>query len=424
MTDVEASRAAGLERTAGPLLIMLAAPPFALMMWSTLARHDGSLAALLSEGIDWPRPSLAAFAILLGFAVFQALLVMLLPGRTVLGPPTPAGARMRYTDNAALAWTITHIAFLALLFSGLMPPGLIFDELGALLLVGSIAGILGTALLYAKGRLAASGADRGPSGNAVFDFYWGIELHPRIGGLDLKLLAISRVGMMGWSLIVLSLVARDYWQTGAVTNALAVSAALQIAYVARFMWWEAGYIATLDIAHDRFGFYLLWGVLGWLPAIYPSAALYLAAHPVALGTLPALALLAIGGGALVLTHLADAQRQRVRASDGQCLVWGRRPDVIRVRYHSLKGSEEGLLLVSGFWGLARHFNYASEILLALAWTLPCGSGALLPYFYPAYLAVMLVHRALRDDRRCRRKYGASWDAYCARVPYRMLPGIF
>jgi 7-dehydrocholesterol reductase len=203
-----------------------------------------------------------------------------------------------------------------------------------------------------------------------------------------------------------------------------VSAALQIAYVARFMWWEAGYIATLDIAHDRFGFYLLWGVLGWLPAIYPSAALYLAAHPVALGTLPALALLAIGGGALVLTHLADAQRQRVRASDGQCLVWGRRPDVIRVRYHSLKGSEEGLLLVSGFWGLARHFNYASEILLALAWTLPCGSGALLPYFYPAYLAVMLVHRALRDDRRCRRKYGASWDAYCARVPYRMLPGIF
>jgi 7-dehydrocholesterol reductase len=204
---------------------------------------------------------------LLGFALVQALLLVLLPGRTLFGPPTPAGARMRYTDNAALAWALTHVLFVALLGAGVMRPGLVFDELGPMLVLGSIAGFLGALLVYAKGRLAPSGPDTGISGNPLFDFYWGVELHPRLGPLDLKLWVISRIGMMGWSLIVVSCVARQYAETGGVSSALAVSALLQLVYIARFMFWEGGYVATLDIAHDRFGFYLLWGVLGWLPSV-------------------------------------------------------------------------------------------------------------------------------------------------------------
>jgi protein-S-isoprenylcysteine O-methyltransferase Ste14 len=47
----------------------------------------------------------------------------------------------------------------------------------------------------------------------------------------------------------------------------------------------------------------------------------------------------------------------------------------------------------------------------------------LPYFYVLYLAVLLIHRAWRDDQRCATKYGADWDAYRARVPYRVVPGL-
>jgi protein-S-isoprenylcysteine O-methyltransferase Ste14 len=48
----------------------------------------------------------------------------------------------------------------------------------------------------------------------------------------------------------------------------------------------------------------------------------------------------------------------------------------------------------------------------------------LPYFYAVYLPVLLVHRARRDETRCRAKYGAAWDTYRAAVPARILPGVW
>lgn len=36
------------------------------------------------------------------------------------------------------------------------------------------------------------------------------------------------------------------------------------------------------------------------------------------------------------------------------------------------------LLVSGWWGLVRHPNYLGDLLMALAWSLPCGKSASKP----------------------------------------------
>jgi 7-dehydrocholesterol reductase len=41
-----------------------------------------------------------------------------------------------------------------------------------------------------------------------------------------------------------------------------------------------------------------------------------------------------------------------------------------------------------------------------------------------FLSILLFDRALRDDARCRRKYGASWELYCRRVPWRIVPGVY
>jgi 7-dehydrocholesterol reductase len=65
-----------------------------------------------------------------------------------------------------------------------------------------------------------------------------------------------------------------------------------------------------------------------------------------------------------------------------------------------------------------------EILLALAWTLPAGFDHLVPYVYVIFLTILLLDRSVRDDKRCRTKYGAYWEQYCARVPYKVIPGIF
>ena len=59
--------------------------------------------------------------------------------------------------------------------------------------------------------------------------------------------------------------------------------------------------------------------------------------------------------------------------------------------------------------------------MSLAWCLACGFASPVPYFYCAYFAVLLVHRALRDDHACAAKYGADWPAYKKKVPYLFCP---
>ena len=82
------------------------------------------------------------------------------------------------------------------------------------------------------------------------------------------------------------------------------------------------------------------------------------------------------------------------------------------------------LLVSGFWGLSRHFNYVGDIMMALAWGLPCLFGSFVPYFYVVYFTILLIHRQRRDDRLCADKYGDAWMEYRSRVKWRILPGVY
>ena len=82
------------------------------------------------------------------------------------------------------------------------------------------------------------------------------------------------------------------------------------------------------------------------------------------------------------------------------------------------------LLISGFWGMSRHSNYLGDLMMGLAWCLTTGFSAILPYFYIIYFVILLVHRERRDNDHCARKYGKDWEAYTARVPWRILPFVY
>jgi 7-dehydrocholesterol reductase len=87
--------------------------------------------------------------------------------------------------------------------------------------------------------------------------------------------------------------------------------------------------------------------------------------------------------------------------------------------------KESVLLHNGWWGIARHFHYIPELLATLFWCLPAGfDNIFMPYFYFLYLTPLLIHRLLRDEERCSKKYGKYWDQYCQKVPYRFIPYIF
>ena len=62
-----------------------------------------------------------------------------------------------------------------------------------------------------------------------------------------------------------------------------VSVGVQLVYVLKFFHWEMGYMSTMDIQHDRAGFYICWGCMVWVPSVYTCHTLFLTNHPYQLG---------------------------------------------------------------------------------------------------------------------------------------------
>ncbi|HEX4339719.1 MAG TPA: hypothetical protein VH062_27615 [Polyangiaceae bacterium] len=419
-------------RTIAPLSLVLVTPAAVMLLWITCTYLDGSLLRLLTaDGLStvvhrFPHPTWVAVKIILVFAGFELLLLQLLPGRIHEGPVTPTGHRPRYKLNAVTAWVITHAAFFGASFGlGWFSPGIVYEHLGELLITLCAAIFVLCWVLYFKGIYAPSTSDAGSSGNVVLDYFWGVELHPAVFGVNLKQFFNCRISMMGWSLMVISF-AGYQWQTlGHVATSMLVTVVLQVVYLFEFFSWEGGYFASLDVMHDRFGYYICWGVLAWVPGVYTITAQYLVKHPRELGWPLTIGLLALGGCAIWAGHTADAQRERVRGSNGNTTVWGKPPEMILAEYTTADGKKhQNILLVSGFWGVARHFHYVAELTLALTWSLTAGASNFLPYFYLMFLTILLVDRASRDDLRCRTKYGKFWEEYCRRVPYKILPGVY
>lgn len=412
-----------------PLLLLCLSPPLVLLLWVIVTYYDASVLAALAEPravlAKLPRPSLAAVAMLLGWLGFALLLLRVLPGKRAPGPVTPRGNQPEYRLNGVAAFIVTHVAWFGATGLGIFPATIVHDHFGELLVTSNLLALGLCAWLYVKGLRFPSSSDAGGTSNFLWDFYWGTELHPRMFGVELKQLFNCRFAMMGWSIILLSHAAAQIEAHGQLSNAMLVCVGLQVIYVFKFFVWEGGYFQSLDIMHDRFGFYICWGVCAWLPSVYTLSGFYLVEHPGSLSPLAALAIFAFGLLALRINYVADEQRQRVRATRGQTTIWGRAPQLIHATYVPADGQpRENLLLVSGWWGVARHFHYVPELALALAWTLPVGFEHALPWFYPVFLGILLTHRAVRDDQRCARKYGEAWAEYRRRVPWKMLPGVF
>ena len=74
--------------------------------------------------------------------------------------------------------------------------------------------------------------------------------------------------------------------------------------------------------------------------------------------------------------------------------------------------------------MSRHFHYIPEIAAAFFWTVPALFESTLPYFYFVFLVILLTHRAVRDDVRCKEKYGKFWNKYCEKVPSKIIPFLF
>jgi len=388
------------------------------------------------KGVVWETVKLelrtrgwASIKMLAVYMTLEIFLMLVLPGQEYDGPRTVTGHVPKYRDTGLLAYTVTLVIVLGVHFLGLYNLAAVYDNFLATIVILNMFALCFCMFLYVKGRVAPSSTDNHVDNIFVADYYRGIELYPRIGSrFDIKMFTNCRIGMMGWPLLCIAFAAKQKELYGEISNTMWISAALQVIYCFKFFLWERGYMGTVDIMHDRGGYYICWGCLCFLPSTYTAHTLFLTKYPHNYPPFMAYAVFAAGFASIWINYWADYQRQVVRETGGKCKVWGKEPKVIHAQYlESCNGKttkKSRILLASGFWGISRHFHYIPEILAAFFWSSPMRHGLVLPYFYVIFLTILLFDRATRDDRKCTEKYGPFWDEYCKLVPYRIIPYVF
>eukprot|EP01059_Diplonema_ambulator_P036111 TRINITY_DN8868_c0_g1_i2.p1 TRINITY_DN8868_c0_g1~~TRINITY_DN8868_c0_g1_i2.p1 ORF type:complete len:365 (+),score=101.58 TRINITY_DN8868_c0_g1_i2:138-1097(+) len=269
---------------------------------------------------------------------------------------------------------------------------------------------------YKRNAILAKG---GTTGNPIYDFFIGRELNPRIGEqFDLKEFCELRPGLVGWMLINIGMMQKQYNIYGAVSPGMVAVNILQGLYVVDALYFEKAILTTMDITTDGFGFMLAFGDLAWVPFTYTIQARYMVVtgpqFEPSTGFICFATVLSLVG--YTIFRLANYEKDVFRTNPADPRVAHLKTLETNVRNRKL--------LISGWWGLARKINYTGDWLQGLGWSFLTGTSSVIPFFYPIYFFALLVHRALRDDEACTRKYGKEiWSLYKSKVPYLFVPNV-
>ncbi len=401
----------------GALALTLFMPVISFYLWSAVAQHGGSLwlpgsAHELLAMI--PAPTWDAVTILGGFIALQALLYVYGPGRVVLGRTSEHGERPEYRINGLFSFVVTTALLLAAIKLELLSPRHVLGQLGPLLTVATLCAFLGAALCWVAGRRRAH-LERS-TGNAIYDFYMGAMLNPTVGRHDVKFFCESRIGMAAWGALAILLPAAELQLHGELSTAMIVVTLCQMFYIVDFFVFETNLLSTLDIIEENLGFMLWFAFFVWMPFNFTLQQQYVLTARPSLSVGAAIAIVALNLAGYYIFRASNLQKLHFRRDPARP-IWGRPPVVM----DTARGTK---LLLSGWWGLARHTNYLGDLTMALAWCLACGFDSVVPYFYFLYFAPLLLNRERRDNMMCQRKYGADWDRYCQKVPYRIIPFVY
>ncbi|KIX01999.1 uncharacterized protein Z518_07938 [Rhinocladiella mackenziei CBS 650.93] len=427
----------------------------------------------LKEQTPWPESGLTGLFDLkvtlwvLGYYALSVALQLFLPGEEVDGSTLGTGGRHHYkfnSFNSAMLILLGLAVGTAIQGADFVVWTFIWDNLPQIATTNLIISTAQAIYVYlASFSVPQPGkpnpdnrelAKGGHTGNMVYDFFIGRELNPRIGipnwlpivggqVIDIKVFNEMRPGLLGWVILDLAFIAHQYKAHGFVTDSIIMITLFQSLYVFDSLYMETAILTTIDVIADGFGFMLAFGDVAWLPFIYSLPTRYLAVYPFSLGISGIAGVLAVQALGYYIFRATNNQKNRFRTN----------PNDPRVSHLETMTTDSGSkLLVSGWWGTARHINYFGDWIMSFSYTLPTGVagyvinqyhnpvtgavtrevvqgdargwGMIFTYFYVVYFGVLLVHREMRDDEKCRRKYGKDWVRYCNRVRWRIIPGIY
>nr|POE88076.1 delta(14)-sterol reductase [Quercus suber] len=391
----------------------------------------------------------------LGWYVLSLVLYVALPAHEVQGTELRSGGKLRYRFNAFNSFVVI-VAICALgtwMLGPDFPVWTFINRNYIQLLTSNILIAYGLAsFVYLKSFSVKRGdpekrelAAGGHSGNVIYDWYIGRELNPRItlpafGEIDIKSFMEMRPGLIGWIILNLAFVAKQYKSYGYITDSILMVTISQAIYVVDALYMEPAILTTMDLTTDGFGFMLAFGDIVWVPFTYSLQARYLSVHPIMLGPLYVALILGVQLTGYYIFRASNNEKNVFRTNPND-------PKVAHLKY--IETAAGSRLLTSGWWGTARHINYLGDWVMSWAYCLPtlaagyrltpsllhpgsrlvttdgiAGYAIPITYFYMLYFAVLLIHRERRDEQKCKRKYGADWDTYCKQVKWRILPGVY
>ncbi|EKD20194.1 uncharacterized protein L3040_007191 [Drepanopeziza brunnea f. sp. 'multigermtubi'] len=432
----------------------------------------------LKRDVGWPADGIYGLASwdvnmkVLGYYLLSLVLHRVLPGEEIEGVELAAGGKLKYKLNT---WSSTMFTF-AILAAGTAYQGAdfpvwtyIYDNYLQIVTANMLISYFLATFVYVRSFSVKPGnaelrelAAGGHTGNMLYDWFIGRELNPRVtlpflGEIDIKEWCELRPGLMGWIILDFTFIAHQYKTYGYITDSIVLATLFQTLYVLDAYWMENAILTTMDITTDGFGFMLAFGDLAWVPFVYSFQAKYLATYPLSLGPYGCAGVLSVLGFGYYIFRSSNNEKNRFRTDPSD-------PRVAHLKYIETKSGSK--LLTSGWWGTARHINYLGDWIMSWAMCLTTGLsgylvqhssvapapgmsladksfvyegptsytevfqgsargyGVIITYWYMFYFGILLIHREMRDEEKCIRKYGDDWKRYCEIVKYRLIPGIY
>lgn len=403
--------------TAGALVLTIVLPLVTFYLWAAVFLHNGSLwvpASVTELLAMFPAPTLEALAIVAAWFAVQAALYAWLPGKVVDGRPAEHGEQAEYRLNGLLAFGVTVVLLVAALALDLFSPVKVLDQLGAMLTIAALLCFALSAWAYVLGR--RRGKLERSTGEPIYDFFMGTVLNPKFGRHDMKFFLESRIGMGTWGALAIIMPAAQLQVAGSMSTAMIVVSICQLIYIVDFFVFESNLLSMMDIIEENLGFMLVSGFIIWMPFNFTLQQQYILVENPSLSVGAAVVLVALNMAGYYIFRSSNLQKQKFR-EDPTRPIWGKAAKFMDTK----RGTK---LLLSGWWGLARHTNYMGDLMMALAWCMTCGFDSVVPYFYFIYFLPLLLNRERRDNDMCKRKYGDDWDRYCEKVPYRIVPRVY
>lgn len=391
--------------------------------YSDFATHMGNLV------YEHAFPSLRAWKIFWAFLIFEAACYCLMPGVYTYGKPLAhlGGKQLRYYCSGVSSWYLTIFLMGALHYTRIFPLYTLIDEFGPIMSVAIISGFLVSIVAYISA--IARGAQHRMTGYPLYDFFMGAELNPRMFGiLDMKMFFEVRLPWFILFGLSSATAARQYENNGYVSGEVGLMVLAHFLYANACAKGEELITTTWDMYYEKWGFMLIFWNFAGVPLSYCHSTLYLANHHPSTYALNRYFLTGLYVAYIFMYWIWDttnSQKNRFRAEEKGTLLlrktFPQLPWQTVKNPKMIKTKSGDSILVDGWYGYARKIHYTCDMFFALSWGILTGFSSPFPWFYPVFFCGMILHRTYRDNERCQRKYGESWDEYRKAVPYLFIP---